>query len=81
MDYLLKKKRAFKMKKILLKLILIYRKQISPYTLPACAKYIPTYSQYAYEANFKVHGALKGSYLAAKRLCGAIPFQREATTR
>ena len=62
------------MKKLLLKLILIYRKQISPYTLPAC-KFIPTCSEYAYEAILK-YGAVKGSYLAAKRLLRCNPFSK-----
>ena len=37
------------MKKLMLSLIRFYRKQISPHTPPSC-RFIPTCSQYAYEA-------------------------------
>ena len=43
------------MKKVLLKLILFYRRKISPYKGRACCKFVPTCSQYAYEAIEK-HG-------------------------
>jgi putative membrane protein insertion efficiency factor len=60
------------MKKILLKLILFYKKQISP-NKPTCCRFHPTCSSYAYEA-INRFGAVKGSYLAVKRLLRCHPF-------
>lgn len=60
------------MKKILLALIHIYRKYVSPAFPPRC-RFIPTCSQYAAEAIEK-YGALKGSWLAIKRLSRCHPF-------
>lgn len=62
------------MKKVLLKLIAIYRGAISPYTMPSC-RFIPTCSQYAMEAIEK-YGALKGSWLAIRRLLKCHPFHK-----
>ena len=45
------------MKKLLIKLVRLYQKYISPLR-PACCRYIPTCSQYAIEALEK-YGALK----------------------
>ena len=50
----------------------IYRKVISPMKPPTC-RFDPTCSSYALEA-LKVHGALLGSWLTAKRLCRCHPF-------
>lgn len=61
------------MKKILLKLILIYRKEISPYKGGACCRFVPTCSEYAYEAIEK-YGVLKGSMLAGWRILRCNPF-------
>ena len=52
--------------------IRFYRKFISPLKLPTC-RFAPTCSAYALEA-IEVHGALKGTYLAAKRICKCHPF-------
>ena len=60
------------MKKLLIKLVRLYQKYISPLR-PACCRYIPTCSQYAIEALEK-YGALKGGWLALKRLSRCHPF-------
>ena len=62
------------MKKLLLKLIGFYRRAISPLTPPSC-RFTPTCSAYAYEAINK-YGALKGSWLALKRLLRCHPFYK-----
>ena len=62
------------MKKLLLKMISFYRTRISPYTPSAC-RFNPTCSAYAYEAINK-YGALKGSWLALKRLLRCHPFYK-----
>ncbi|ANA81922.1 hypothetical protein PVOR_12855 [Paenibacillus vortex V453] len=49
-----------------------YRKFISPLK-PATCRFYPTCSAYALEA-VEVHGALKGSWLAAKRIARCHPF-------
>ena len=63
------------MKRLLLALIRRYRRDISPYTPPAC-RFIPTCSAYALEA-VEVHGALKGGALALWRVARCHPFHRE----
>jgi putative membrane protein insertion efficiency factor len=60
------------MKKALQVPIHIYRKFISPLTPPSC-RFYPTCSEYALEA-LEEHGALKGSWLAAKRIAKCHPF-------
>ena len=60
------------MKKLLIKLVRLYQKYISPLR-PACCRYIPTCSQYAIEALEK-YGALKGSWLALKSFSRCHPF-------
>ena len=62
------------MKKIMLFLIRFYQKHISPVT-PACCRYRPTCSAYAFEAITK-YGAAKGGWLAFKRICRCHPFSR-----
>lgn len=62
------------MKRLLLELIRFYRRAISPYTAPKC-RYIPTCSQYALEAIEK-YGALKGGFLAFRRICRCHPFSK-----
>ena len=49
-----------------------YQRFISPGLPPSC-RFTPTCSQYALEAVAK-HGALKGSWLAARRLVRCHPF-------
>lgn len=62
------------MKKILIKLIRIYRKYISPMKAPCC-RFYPTCSQYAIDALEK-YGVLKGSFLAIKRILKCHPFNK-----
>lgn len=62
------------MKGLLLSLIQLYRRNISPNTPPSC-RFRPTCSQYAYEAINK-YGALKGGFLALKRLLRCHPFSK-----
>ena len=60
------------MKRVLLALILFYKRAISPYTKAAC-RFSPTCSDYAAEAITK-YGAFKGFYLAAWRVLRCNPF-------
>lgn len=53
-------------------LIKVYRYGISPF-LPARCRYIPSCSEYALDA-VKIHGAIIGGKLAAKRLCSCHPW-------
>lgn len=62
------------MKNILLWLIRLYQRGISAHTPPVC-RFRPTCSAYAYEAIHK-YGAVKGGWLAVKRLCRCNPFNR-----
>lgn len=62
------------MKRILLALIQLYQRGISPYRAPCC-KYLPTCSQYAFEAIEK-HGACKGGLLAIWRIMRCNPFSK-----
>ncbi|WP_310603627.1 membrane protein insertion efficiency factor YidD [Anaerosporobacter sp.] len=63
------------MKKILIFLIKIYRKYISPLKgRPTCI-YTPTCSLYAMEALQK-YGAIKGTYLAVRRVLRCHPFAK-----
>lgn len=65
------------MKKILLWIISFYRKGISPLTPPSC-RFVPTCSEYAYQAIQK-YGAAKGGWLALRRLLKCHPFHRQKT--
>ncbi|WP_170917580.1 membrane protein insertion efficiency factor YidD [Maledivibacter halophilus] len=60
------------MKKILIILIKIYRKYISPLKKPSC-RFYPTCSQYALSAINK-YGALKGLRLSLIRILKCHPF-------
>ena len=62
------------MKRLFLAMIRFYRRNISPLT-PAACRFTPTCSAYAYEAINK-YGAMKGSWLAIKRLCRCHPFYK-----
>lgn len=59
-------------KTLILKCIRFYQLALSPLIPPRC-RYSPTCSQYAIEAVQK-HGALKGGYLAVKRIARCHPF-------
>ena len=60
------------MKKILIGMIKLYRKDLSPLKSTKCP-YFPTCSQYGLEAIEK-YGALKGSLLAVWRILRCNPF-------
>jgi putative membrane protein insertion efficiency factor len=60
------------LKRVLIALVKFYRVAISP-CRPPCCRYIPTCSQYALEALEK-YGALKGGYLALRRILRCNPF-------
>lgn len=62
------------MKRAVLGAIRFYQRSISPLRPPAC-RFIPTCSQYALEAVEK-YGAVKGGFLAARRLAKCHPFYR-----
>lgn len=62
------------MKQLLLWLIRFYRTRISPLR-PPCCRFTPTCSAYALEAIEK-YGALKGGFLALKRLLRCNPWYK-----
>ena len=62
------------MKTLFLALIRFYQKHISP-AFPARCRFSPTCSCYAYEAITK-YGALKGGWLALKRILRCHPFYK-----
>jgi len=59
---------------VLLRLIGIYQYLLSPWLGNAC-RYWPTCSEYALEA-IEIHGAWRGSVLAAKRIGRCHPYGR-----
>ncbi|MDE6874140.1 MAG: membrane protein insertion efficiency factor YidD [Lachnospiraceae bacterium] len=63
------------MKKVLIFFVRIYRKYISPLKGRPSCRYFPTCSQYAIEALEK-YGAIKGSYLALRRILRCHPFHK-----
>ena len=65
------------MKKILICLIRFYQRHITPHT-PASCRFRPTCSAYALQAINK-YGALKGGWLAFKRLLRCNPFYKGDT--
>jgi putative membrane protein insertion efficiency factor len=62
------------MKKVVIYLIQLYRKYISPMSAPKC-KYTPTCSEYAIEAVEK-HGVFKGGFMAFYRILRCNPFSK-----
>ena len=62
------------MKKILTSMIRFYQRHISSHTQPHC-RFRPTCSNYALEAINK-YGAIKGGWLAFKRLLRCNPFYK-----
>lgn len=56
----------------LIGLVTVYRWTLSPVLGPAC-RFEPSCSRYASEA-LERHGALRGSWLATRRLCRCHPF-------
>ena len=63
------------MKRVLLSLLRFYKRHISPGLPQNRCKYLPTCSEYAYEA-VELHGALLGSLLAMWRVLRCNPFSR-----
>lgn len=59
-------------RKLFIYLIRLYQKFLSP-LLGAQCRYTPTCSQYAVEA-FQKYGALKGGWLAFKRILSCNPW-------
>ncbi|HWQ51208.1 MAG TPA: membrane protein insertion efficiency factor YidD [Terriglobales bacterium] len=62
------------MKTVLMAAVRFYRKFISPLKR-SCCRFYPTCSQYALEALEK-YGALKGSWLALRRILRCHPFYK-----
>jgi putative membrane protein insertion efficiency factor len=60
------------MTRVLLVLLAFYQKVISPMFGPTC-RYYPSCSAYAVEA-LRLHGATRGSWLAARRLGRCHPW-------
>ena len=65
------------MKKLLLRLIRVYQRRISP-CFPARCRFRPTCSQYAFEAITK-YGVWKGGWLALRRFLRCHPFYKGDT--
>lgn len=59
-------------RQLLAGLIRVYQRLVSPLLPPSC-RFYPSCSQYALEAVTR-HGALRGSWLAARRLARCHPF-------
>lgn len=62
------------MKTVLVEVLRFYKLAISPFLPPAC-RFTPTCSEYAAEAIQK-YGAVRGSLMAAWRVCRCQPFAR-----
>ncbi len=60
------------MKTLLSLLLRFYQVAISPLMAPSC-RFYPSCSNYALEA-LRTHGAAKGSWLAARRVCRCHPW-------
>ena len=60
------------MRKVLVLLVRAYQVSLSP-MLPASCRYYPSCSAYAIEA-LQRHGAIRGSWLAARRIARCHPF-------
>lgn len=58
--------------KLIIRIIKIYQKYISSYTMPRC-KFYPTCSNYAILA-YKKHGFIKATFLVIVRICKCNPF-------
>lgn len=60
--------------KLFILIIRFYQKEISPLKGPTC-RFYPTCSTYAIEA-IKKYGAIKGGFLAIKRILRCHPFSK-----
>lgn len=58
--------------RIAIMLVRGYQRLLSPLKPPTC-RFLPTCSQYTVEA-LQRHGALRGSWLATKRICRCHPW-------
>ncbi|HEV8320439.1 MAG TPA: membrane protein insertion efficiency factor YidD [Myxococcota bacterium] len=58
--------------RMLLAVVALYRRFVSPALPPAC-RFHPSCSEYAAEA-LRTHGAWRGSFLALRRLARCHPF-------
>ena len=58
--------------RLLVGLVRLYQLLLSPLLSPSC-RYLPTCSSYAIEA-LRAHGALTGSWLAARRILRCHPW-------
>ena len=65
--------------RVLLGLIAVYRRVISPLLGPHC-RFAPTCSEYAAEA-IRTHGALRGGWLAVKRVGRCHPWSSGGVDR
>jgi putative membrane protein insertion efficiency factor len=63
------------MKRLFIKLIVIYRKYLSPLKGRPTCRFVPTCSQYAIEA-YEKYGVVKGSYLTVKRILRCNPLSK-----
>ncbi len=63
------------MKGFLMGCVRFYRKHVSPARSPCC-RFIPTCSEYALTA-IERHGALRGGFLALRRVLRCHPFHRQ----
>jgi putative membrane protein insertion efficiency factor len=61
------------MKVVLIWMVRAYQMFLGP-LLPAACRYYPTCSSYAIEA-LERHGAIRGSWLAARRIARCHPFR------
>ncbi len=62
-------------KKIVLYIIRFYQKAISPYKGRSYCNFYPSCSSYAVEA-IERYGALRGGFMAAKRILRCNPFNK-----
>lgn len=63
------------MKRILIAIVKLYRKYISPMKRVPTCRFTPTCSEYALEA-LQRYGAIRGSYLAVRRILKCHPFHK-----
>ncbi len=61
------------LKKLVIAVIKLYRRYLSPLKRKPACRFYPTCSQYALEAVTK-YGAIKGTYLAILRILKCHPF-------
>ena len=59
-------------RRLLIGLVTLYRLLISPMLAPSC-RYWPSCSEYAVDA-LRMHGAMRGGWLTARRLCRCHPW-------